>query len=276
MNPFENYKTTPVEMLAGLFRNRYLIFQLTRREILIRYRESVLGLIWSLLNPLVMLAVYTFVFSVVFKARWHADVAGGREQFALALFIGLIIHTVLAECVNRAPTLILNNANYVKKVVFPLEILPWVNLGTSLFHALASLVVWFVFYIVVNHTVCWTAIFFPAVMVPLVLFTLGLSWFLAAFGVYLRDINQLTVVFTTILLFMSPVFYPISNLPIIYQRLLYLNPLTLIIIQVRDVLMWGRLPDWRFIVIQLAASFFVAWVGFVVFQRCRKGFADVL
>jgi len=277
MNPFARYKISPVEMLAGLVRNRYLILQLTRREVLARYRESMLGLIWALLNPLVMLAVYTFVFSVVFKARWHVGSApGGRWQFALALFIGLIIHTVLAECVNRAPSLILGHANYVKKVVFPLEILPWIQLGASLFHALASLLIWLIFFVFVNHTLHWTIVFLPLIILPLLSFAMGLSWLLAAVGVYLRDISQLTVVFTTILLFMSPVFYPLSNLPVVYQRILYLNPLTPIIVQAREVLMWGRVPDWPELIVVTASSLLVAWVGFVVFQKSRRGFADIM
>ena len=263
-------------MVAGVFRNRHLIRLLTRREILGRYRESMLGLVWSFLHPLIMLAVYTFVFSIVFKARWHHEVTGGRGQFALALFIGLIIHGVLAECVNRAPGLILSNANYVKKVVFPLEIFPWVQLGAALFHALASLAIWLVFYLLVNHTLCWTVVFLPLVIFPLLLFTMGLSWFLAALGVYLRDISQLTIVFTTILLFMSPVFYPLENLPLVYQRLLYLNPLTPIIVQARQVLMWGGVPDWWTLSIMTSLGLLVAWLGFAVFQKSRRGFADVL
>ena len=260
----------------GLITHRELIWQLTRREVLGRYRGSIFGLAWSLFNPLLMLAVYTFVFSIVFKARWHAEVSGGRGEFALALFVGLIIHGILAECVNRAPSLILNNVNYVKKVVFPLEILPWVQLGASLFHAMASLIVWVSFFIIVNHSLNWTIVYLPPILLPLIMFTLGLSWFLAALGVYFRDISHLTVIFTTILMFMSPIFYPISNLPKVYQRLLYFNPLTLIIEEARAVLMWGNSPDWNRLAISFGASFLVACVGFICFQKSRRGFADVL
>ncbi|HBL45867.1 MAG TPA: sugar ABC transporter permease [Planctomycetaceae bacterium] len=262
-------------MLKSLMINRRLIYQMAKREVIGRYRGSVLGLAWSFFNPLIMLVVYTFVFSFVFKSRWQTG-SDSKTEFALALFIGMIVHGLLAECVNRAPSLIVGNVNYVKKVIFPLEVLPWIAMGATLFHTLISLVVWGLFFVLVNQTFYWTALFLPLLFLPLILITMGLTWFLASFGVYLRDVGQITGVFTMVLLFMSPVFYPISNLPESIQPLMYANPLTFFIEQSRAVLMWGQFPNWGGLLISLLISMVVAWMGFAWFQKTRRGFADVL
>lgn len=266
---------SPAAAFTSLWAHRGLIYQLTKREVVGRYRGSVMGILWSFFNPVLMLAVYTFVFSVVFKARWGAT-ESGRGEFALILFAGMIVYTLFSECVNRAPGLILGNANYVKKVVFPLEILPWVIMGSALFHALISLAVLFLFHAFVYGAPPWTALLLPAVLLPLVLLTLGLSWFLAATGVYLRDVGQTVTILTTVLMFLSPLFYPVEALPEDYRVWLHLNPLTFIMGQTRDVLIWGRTPDWGGLAAYAAGGLAVAWLGFAWFQRARRGFADVL
>lgn len=275
MNPNAGHKISVFEMLGSFSRHRNLIIQMTRREVVGRYRGSVLGIAWSFFNPLIMLAVYTVVFSTVFKAKWGIG-SDSKTEFALVLFVGMIVHGVLAESMNNSPALMLRNVNYVKKVVFPLEILPWVVLGSTLFHACISILVWGLFYLAVNYSLHWTFVFLPLVLIPLVLFSLGVSWALASLGVYIRDIGQMTGVLTTILLFMSPIFYPASRLPEPYQTMIYLNPLTFIIEQARDVLMWGNMPNWSGLVVAYIVSILVAWAGFAWFQKTRKGFADVL
>ena len=275
MNPHKKFSTNPLAMLRSIVRNRQLIYQMAKRDVIGRYRGSVFGLAWSFFNPLIMLAVYTFVFSVVFQSRWNTA-TDSQSEFALALFIGMIVHGLLAECVGRAPSIILSHVSYVKKVVFPLEILPWVAMIATLFHSLISIGVWGVFYAVANQTLQWTVVFLPLVLLPLVFFTMGLTWILAALGVYLRDIGQMTGVFTTILMFLSPVFYSADRLPENFKTLMYLNPLTFIIEQARDVSMWGKIPDWEGLGIAVLVSLIAAWLGFVVFQRTRQGFADVL
>ena len=185
-----------------------------------------MGLTWSFFNPLIMLTVYTFVFSVVFKARW--SVAGeDKINFAIILFVGLIAYNLFAECINRAPGLILSNSNYVKKVVFPLEVLPSVALGSALFHAAVSLTVLLAAQLIINQRLPWTVVIFPVILLPLLLATMGFAWVLSALGVYVRDIGQVTTIFTTILMFLSPLFYPVSALPKAYEFLLQLNPWTL-------------------------------------------------
>jgi lipopolysaccharide transport system permease protein len=256
--------------------NRQLIFQMIRREVLGRYRGSVFGLAWSFLNPILMLSIYTFVFSVVFNARWGEGIVDSKTQFAMLVFVGMIVLGLFTEAVNRAPNLILGNTNYVKKVVFPLEILPIISLGAALFHAAISLLILAVALLLINHQVHWTLIFVPIVVGPLVLFTLGITWILASLGVYMRDVGQTIGILTTILMFMSPVFYPVSALPQQFQRLMMLNPLTFIIEQCREVAINGQTPDWPGLAIYTLLSLFVMWFGYAWFQKTRKGFADVL
>jgi len=263
------------ELFRTLWRNRGLIWQLTKREVLGRYRGSIMGLFWSFFNPILMLTVYTFVFSVVFQARW-GEGGTSKADFAIILFAGLIVHALFAECINRSPGLILNNVNYVKKVVFPLEILPWVAMGSALFHATVSVVVLLIFFAVVHGFLNWTALLLPLVLLPLIVLTMGLSWFLASMGVYVRDVAQVTGILTMVLLFLGPIFYPVSALPEEYQTLIHLNPLTFIVEQARAVLIWGKMPTWGGLVIYTVVAMSIAWAGFIWFQVTRRGFADVI
>lgn len=263
-------------VITSFWRNRQLIVQLTRREVATRYRGSIFGLAWSFLNPLLMLVVYTFVFSVVFKARWGTDPNESRVQFALTLFAGMIVFNLFAEMLNRAPGLVVSNVNYVKRIVFPLDILPLVALGSALFHSLVSLGVLVLAQLSLNHSLPWTIVLLPIVLLPLVLLSLGIGWFLAALGVYVRDVSQITGVLSTVLMFFSAVFYPLSALPQEYQRFLALNPLVLIISESRQVLIYGLLPDWPVLGIVLLFGLLVAFFGFWWFQKSRNGFADVL
>jgi len=272
----QHFRTSPRELTASLWRNRSLVMALTKREVLGRYRGSVMGIAWSFFNPILMLLVYTFVFSVVFKARWAVGSEENKTDFAIILFVGMIVHGLFAECLNRAPGLILSNVNYVKKVIFPLEILPCVALGSALFHAAISLIVLLLAQLILNQHLMWTALLFPCVLLPLVFSTMGFAWFLAGLGVYVRDIGQITGMVTTVLLFLSPVFYPISALPEQYQAWLHLNPLTFIIEEGRNTLIFGRVPDIGAWGMMLAAGMLISWIGFAWFQKIRKGFADVL
>lgn len=275
MNPNAPYKYSVSEMVRSFMRNRSLIFRMTKREVTGRYRGSMLGILWSFLTPLIMLAVYTLVFSTVFQAKWGGG-EGSKTEFALVLFVGMIIHGILSETLINSPPLILRNVSYVKKVIYPLEILPWVVMGATIFHGLISVLVWLLFYISVYQSLHLSIILLPLVFIPLILFSMGISWVFASLGVYIRDIGQLSGVLSTLLLFLSPIFYPASLLPEPYQTIIYLNPLTFVIEQARDVLMWGNMPDWSGLCIAVGVSALVAWLGFAWFQKTRKGFADVL
>jgi len=270
-----DFAATPVEMVATLWRNRSLIHASAKREVLGRYRGSILGLMWSFFNPLFMLAVYTFVFSEVFKARWSTG-SESKSEFALVLFAGLIVFNLFAECINRAPGLILSNPNYVKKVVFPLEILPFVGLLAAAYHMLISLSVWIVAYVILSGLPHATVLLLPLIVLPFALFIMGLSWALASLGVFLRDVSQLIGVVVTTLMFLSPIFYPASALPETYRHILYFNPLTPVIEMTREVLYWGKQPDLALLGIYWLATVLIAWLGFAWFQKTRKGFPDVM
>jgi lipopolysaccharide transport system permease protein len=249
---------------------------MTSREVMGRYQGSALGLAWSFFNPVFMLTVYTFVFSVVFKSRWGVGSDESKTQFAVVLFVGMIVHGLFAEVLNRAPSLILSNVNYVKKVVFPLEILPVVAMGAALFHSLISLGVLLVAFVLFNGYLHWTAIFTPLVLLPLVILILGLAWMLASLGVFLRDVGQTIGLITMVMMFLSPVFYPVTALPEKFRPWIMANPLTFIIEQAREVLIWGHLPNWVGLGLYTSAAILVAWTGYIWFQKTRKGFADVL
>lgn len=276
INSHSHQPTSLVTLARSLWRNRQLLVQMTKREVVGRYKGSVLGLAWSFLNPVLMLAVYTFVFSVIFKARWGLGGDESKTQFAVVLFVGMIVHGLFAEVINRAPGLVLSNVNYVKKVVFPLEILPIIAMGAALFHSFISLGVLLIAFVIFNGYLHWTAVFTPVVLLPLIILTLGLAWMLASLGVFLRDVGQTIGVITTVMLFLAPVFYPITALPEEFRPWLMINPLTFIIEQAREVLIWGRGPDWIGLAAYTLAATALAWVCYVWFQKTRKGFADVL
>jgi lipopolysaccharide transport system permease protein len=264
------------DAVGSIWRNREIIKSFVVREIVGRYRGSFGGLLWSLINPLLMLAIYTFVFAVVFKARWSNAAPDGGVSFAVVLFAGLIVQAFFAECLTRAPRLLIEHANFVKKVVFPLEVLPIITVGVALFHAGISLIILFAALLFVGNPLYATVLLLPVVIAPFVLLTLGLTWFVGALGVYIRDIGQVIGLLTTMMLFLSPVFYPLSALPESLRGLVLFNPLTLPIEQLRNVLIWGRLPDWNALVAYYVLAFAMAFFGYWWFQRSRKGFADVL
>ncbi|MBL3455103.1 ABC transporter permease [Klebsiella pneumoniae] len=275
-NPHQKPSLSPLDIVKSIYTHRSIILQMTKRDVIGRYKGSVMGVLWSFLNPLFMLTVYTFVFSVVFKARWSTGGDESRTQFAIILFVGMIVHGFFGEVINRAPQIILNNTNYVKKVIFPLETLSVISLVAALFHTAISLLVLLTAFVIFNGFIHWTIIFIPLVFLPLVIFSLGLSWILASLGVFLRDVSQTTVIITTVLMFLSPVFFPISALPEKYHVWIMLNPLTFIIEQARTVLIWGGAPNFMGILLYTVGASIVAWLGFVFFQKTRKGFADVL
>ena len=275
MNPHAKHSISPAFLLKSIRSHRQLIAQMAWREVVGRYQGSILGLAWSFFNPLLMLLVYTFVFSVIFKARWSLGTEGNVD-YALILFVGLIAHGFFSEVLNRSPGLILSNANYVKKVVFPLELLPVIGLLSALFHSLVNVVVLLIAFMVTGKSLGWTVLFFPVVFLPLAVLALGLSWGLASLGVYVRDVSQTVGIVTMLLMFLAPVVYPVSAVPEHLRPLLMANPLTFIIEQSRNVLIWGRSPAWGGLLLFFCMSALVAWLGFFWFQKTRKGFADVI
>jgi len=277
MNPHYQRATGLHSAIGSLWANRRLLKDLTWREISGRYRGSWLGLTWSILQPLLMLAVYTFVFSVVFGARWSASaVPGGKFDFALFVFVGVLLHAIVAEAITRSPSLVVQNANYVKKVIFPLELMPVTVIGAAAYHALIALVLLLAGIVVLGGGLYWTVLWMPVLLLPLLVLSLGLAWGLAALGVFLRDTAQVTGVLASVLLFLAPVFYPVTALPEELRRWLYLNPLTFVIEQTRDVVFAGQAPDLPMLALFWGIALVVAQIGYWFFQKSRSGFADVL
>lgn len=275
MNPHSGHSAAPRQIVASIWRNRQLIRQMVTRDVVGRYRGSFMGLTWSLINPMIMLAVYTFVFGTVFKARWSGG-SGSKAEFAMLLFAGLLTFNLFSECISRAPSLITGNQNYVKKVVFPLEIYPFVVIGSALFHFLVGVLVWLGFYVVFFGLPPLTILTLPVIILPHLLMIIGICWILASLGVFLRDLAQVIGVFTTILMFMSPIFYPATEVGERFRWWFQLNPIAHSVEHARAVMIWGHFPSVLEWASMLALSLLIAVVGFAWFQKTRKGFADVL
>lgn len=269
------HRSDPGYIFASLVEHRFVVDQLSRRAILGRYRGTMLGLFWSLFTPLLLLAVYTFVFGTVLQIRW-VDQGGGNLEFAAILFSGMLIHGILAECLTQASSLISANPQYVKKVVFPLEALAWVTVIGAFFQGLVSTCVLGIYLLFVNGAIPWTIVFLPLPLFSLGLVCLGITWLVAATAVFLKDIAQVAGILTTILFFMAPILYPKTALPEQFQIFLYLNPITFVIEQFRDLALWGRLPNWTGLGIYTAAALVFSWGSLAWFQKTRRGFADVL
>ena len=234
-----------------------------------------MGILWSFLNPLLMLGVYTFFFTEVFNARWRPD-SNSKGEFAIALFAGLIIHTFFAECASRAPNLVVSNPSYVKKIVFPLEILPVVSALSALFHMAISIAVLALFQFVITGAVSQTFLLLPAVLVPLVAVACAAGWLLAALGVFLRDVAQTVGVIIMVMMYTSPLFFPIEAMPEKFRGWMYLNPLTVLMTEGRNIMVWSQIPDLAVLARYTAIALLVSWIAFAGFQKARRGFADVL
>ena len=259
-----------------LWKYRELCWQLTVRDVIGRYKGSALGWLWSLLTPLLMLAVYTFVFSGIFKSRWDNLGDSGTMGFAVNLFAGLIVFNIFAESVNKAPQLISDNKNYVTKVIFPLEIISAVTVASAGFHAGTSLLVLGAFQLITAHHIPITALWLPLLWIPLFSWSLSLSWALSALGVYLRDVGQVVGVVTNMMMFLSAVFYPLSSLPPSWRPILGLNPLVWAIEQTRHILIRGIMPNIFTLTVVILISICLCEFCYRSFTIARRGFADVL
>lgn len=281
INPhLERVPRNPLEIVRRLWGHRNLVRQLTAREVSMKYRGSFGGLAWSFLTPLLMLAVYTVVFSYVFQGRFRADPTGEGKvsigEFALMLFAGLIPFNVFAEVMNRSPGLVLAVPSYVKRVVFPLEVLTLTALGSAMVMAGVSLGVLVLATAVLMQTVSWTLVFLPVVMLPLVLLTVGLSWMLSAVGTYVRDIGQFVGVVVQAMIFLTPVFWPAHRAPGFMQPIIWANPLAAVVEGFRACAILGEVPDLLRLGVWTVVTAGVAWAGYVFFAYVKRGFADVV
>jgi lipopolysaccharide transport system permease protein len=273
--PMNSHPASLSHFAFTVWRYWNLISRLIGREFKARYRGSVLGVVWAILTPVFTVLVFTFVFSVVFKTRWGAQNAS-NGSFVVILLLGLTINNIFAESIARAPGVIVANLSYVKKVVFPLEVLPVVVVIGSLVNACFALAIVIVANFFITGVVHPTLVFLPLVLAPYILLVIGVTLFFSSVGVFIRDLGQIVGLLITIMLFMTPIFYPLSSVPEPYRRLLYLNPLTFTVEQARAVSLFGALPDWRGICLYSAGAVAVLAAGLFWFQRTRNGFADVM
>ncbi|WP_038178861.1 ABC transporter permease [Vibrio rhizosphaerae] len=258
-----------------LINHRYIIQSLTKKDIISRYRGSILGIMWSFFNPLLMLGLYTFFFRFVFKARWP-NVGDSTADYAVMLFAGLVVHALASDIISKSSGIISRNSNLVKKVVFPIEVLPWVVLMSSLFHMLISMLVLIGFFLISGGTIQWTILFLPVVFIPMAILFMGVSWFISALSAYIKDVEQLIGTVVTFLLFTSTVFFSIDNIPNQLKPLLYINPITQIINDFRRILVYGMSPDFKLLFIYTIAALIIFWGGYNFFMKVRKGFSDIL
>jgi lipopolysaccharide transport system permease protein len=260
--------------LRGLHAHRDLLYSLARRDVETRYRGTTLGFFWAVLQPLMMLAVYAFVFGGIFQSRWGAQ--GGMQDFVQMLYCGLIVHGIFSDTLTRSPSAVLANPSYVKKVVFPLEQLPVCQLASAIFNGVVSLLLLCLLILVQRHSLPATTLLVPLVLAPLLLLTVGLAWLLAAIGVFFRDVGQVINIAMAVLLFLSPVFYPASAAPPVARQLIFLNPLTYPMEALRAVLVVGVQPNWAHWAAYSGVATLVALGGLWFFQRTRPAFADVI
>jgi lipopolysaccharide transport system permease protein len=260
-----------------------LVLQLARREIESRYRGSMLGVLWSVVTPLFMLVVFTFVFSVIFQARWTVPAAGSGAApatdsigFAIILFAGLIVFNLFSDVISRASTLIVNQRSLVKRVIFPLELLPVSILLAALVQTVIAFGILIAALLFSGAGLHWTILLLPVVLIPACLIILGLAWFLAALGVYLRDVQHIVPPAITAVMFLTPVFYPPEALPEQLRWLAWINPLAYAVQDVRLVTVFGTLPPLSHWLAGFGIGFAIAALGYVFFMKTRKGFADVL
>ncbi|CNK27868.1 lipopolysaccharide transport system permease [Yersinia mollaretii] len=261
-------------MFLSLWRHRSLVIELTKREFSGKYRGSFGGAIWSLIQPLFMLAVYTVAFGVILKARW--GFSGSTVDYALMLFAGLIVFNLFSEVLTKSTMLIIGQPNFVKKVVFPLELLPVITVFTALVHAFIGIAVWLVGYQLLIGTPKLTILYFPLVLFCFLPVLLGVGWLLSSIGVIFRDISQITSMLNHVLLFLTPIFFSIEAAPPLLQKFLLLNPLTFIVEQFRLILFYGEIPMFNGLAIYFVLATLFAWLSFILFRRLRPNFANMV
>ena len=262
-------------MIKTLKDNKYLLWQLVKKDIEQRYKGSVLGMLWSIIVPILMLVIYTFVFSEIFQAKWDVDTSD-KYEFALVLFCGLTAFNMVSEVMNRSANLIASNTNYVKKVIFPLELLPIVITFSALFNCVISYLILIIAKIVLYRNFSITLYQSILIFIPLILISIGVGYILSAISVYLKDVSNVISVLVMVLMYMSPVFFPLSSVPEKYRVICMMNPMTYIIENFRNTMLYGMNINWSFFGISILIAVALSCIGYVVFMRVKEGFADVL
>ncbi|MFN4895163.1 MAG: ABC transporter permease [Pseudomonadota bacterium] len=256
--------------------SRGLIASLARREVRARFAGTLLGGAWTVISPLIMLAIYSFVFGVVFKGKWGQSNEQSLANFALIIFCSISAFAIFQECLVKAPSLVISQPNLVKRVVFPTETLVLSSLAAALFQALINFTLVICALYVLNGAVPVTVLLLPVMLLPLVFMTLGAAWLLASLGVFFRDIQHIVGLVANALLFLTPIFFSLEMLPSSVRFYAELNPLAPIIEGIRDVVLWGEIPNLNSFVVSLVISWCVMQLGYAVFMRLKPTFADVI
>jgi lipopolysaccharide transport system permease protein len=251
-----------------------LIFSLARRELAARYKGSSLGIIWALVTPVVMIAIFTFIFAGIFGARFEPD--NSHWDYALYLFCGLLPWTMFQETVQQSSNTIVNHANLVKRVVFPLETLPVAQAFSSLGHQMFGTVALLIAAMVIQREIHATLLWLPVLVIPQLLFTLGAAWLIASLGVFLRDIAQGILLLLMAWMYLTPIVYPESLVPERFRRFVDLNPFTALVRNYRRILLDGTMPDWHGLAYFAICAIVCFILGYWWFARTRKNFADVI
>lgn len=268
-----NYITlNPLRIFSDIWRHRYLLSQLIKRDVLLRYRGAIFGILWMFLSPLAMLVIYAFIFGKIFQVRWPQTESG--IPFWLLLYSGLIAFNIFSETILRSSASVRSHPNFVKKIIFPVSILPIVPLGAALAHSVFNFII-LLTTLAWMESLHWNILLFPLLVTPLILLALGVSWFLAAWGVFIKDLSQVVPIFVQMLLFLSPVLYPISAVPEILQPVYQYNPLGAVIESVRQAII-GQPVNWLAWIIALAFCLAMTILGHAFFRHSKDEFADAI
>ena len=266
----------PIKTFKLYYQNRDLLWQLTRRNIESKYRGSLIGVIWMFITPLLLLTIYTFVFSIIFKSKWKIDVGDSKVSFALVMLCGMAVYNVFAESISSSTSVIVQSPNLVKKVVFPLEMLPVSNVLTALFYCLVWSIILLLGILIFMNKLCFTIVLLPVILLPIFLMSCGVCWIFASLGVYFRDLQHLIGLLLQMLFFLSPIFYPVEMVPQQFRFLFDINPLTIMIQEFRDIFIFGQYPDLSMWIFNLLISLAVYQLGYFWFMKTKRGFADVI
>lgn len=253
-----------------------LLMDFSRRDIESRYRTSYLGLLWTILTPLLILVVYTLAFSVILGAHKLSDTYSNPLEYVVTLFAGLTIFFFFSEVMSASPDLITRKANFVKKVVFPLPILVSSRVIASAFTLLINLALLLGFILVKDGALPLTTLLLPLILMPVFVFTLGMAFALAAIGVYLPDVRQIMNPLTRMLFYLTPIVYPITIVPEEYRSFFWLNPMTIMVHHLQTILIQGQVPNWITLGYFYVAAALMFFAGFGLFKRLKSGFADVI
>jgi len=266
----------PMKIVMSFLQHRTLLYQFTVRNIKARHKGSYLGVFWMVLNPLLMMALYSFVFGVIFNGRYGMMANETAVDYALGIFLSLTIFQLIAEVMGVSTTIILGHTNIVKKVVFPLEILPVASVGASIYHFMISICLVFAGILIFGQGISSLSLYLPVLILPVILFTLGIGWFFSSVGVYVRDLGQLMQFLSLALLYSSAVFYSLDMVPDQIYAILKYNPMVHIVEQARKIVLWDQPLQLRPVLYIYISSTCIFFFGYYVFMRLKKGFADVL